>query len=48
VNIAALSFFYFSNPWTLSEFFGRPFGSNAAFRKRKRHNVEIILDAIRA
>ena len=48
VSIAALSFFYFSNNWTLSEIFGRSLGTDAACRNRKRHNVEIILDAIRA
>lgn len=48
VSIAALSFFYFSNNWTLSEIFGRPLGTDAACRRRKRRNVEIILDAIRA
>ena len=48
VTIAALSFFYFSNNWTLSAIFGRPLGTDAACRQRKRHNVEIILNAIRA
>ena len=48
VSIAALSFFYFSNNWTLSEIFGQPLGTDAACRKRKQHNVAIILDAIRA
>ena len=48
VSIAALSFFYFSNNWTLSDIFGQPLGTDAACRKRKRHNVAIILHAIRA
>jgi len=48
VSIAALSFFFFSNNWTLSEIFGRPLGTDAACLRRKRHNVEIILNAIRA
>jgi TetR/AcrR family transcriptional regulator len=48
VSIAAMSFFYFSNNWTLSAIFGRPLGTDAACRRRKRDNVELILSAIRA
>jgi TetR/AcrR family transcriptional regulator len=47
VSIAAMSFFYFSNNWTLSSIFGRPLGSDAACRRQRRHNVDIILSAIR-
>jgi len=48
VSIASLSYFYFSNNWTLSEIFGRQLGTDAACRRRKRHHVETILNAIRA
>jgi TetR/AcrR family transcriptional regulator len=48
ISIASLSYFYFSNNWTLSEIFGRALSDDAACRKRKKHHVEIILNAIRA
>ena len=48
VTIAAMACFYLSNNWTLSAIFGRSLGTDAACRSRKRHNVEIILAAIRA
>jgi TetR/AcrR family transcriptional regulator len=48
ISIAALSFFYFANNWTLSEIFGRPLGGDAACRRRKQDNVDVILGAIRA
>ena len=48
VTIAAMAYFYLSNNWTLSAIFGRSLGTDAACRSRKRHNVEIILAAIRA
>ena len=48
VSIAAMSFFYFSNNWTLSSIFGRPLGSDAACRRQRQHNVDIVLSAIRA
>ena len=48
VTIAAMSYFYLSNNWTLSAIFGRPLGTDAACRRRKQHNVDIILNAIRA
>jgi TetR/AcrR family transcriptional regulator len=48
VSIAALSFFYFSNNSTLSAIFGRPLGNDAACRRRKQDNVDVILRAIRA
>jgi TetR/AcrR family transcriptional regulator len=48
VTIAAVSYFYLSNNWTLSAIFGRPLGTDAACRRRKQHNVDIILNAIRA
>ena len=48
ITIAAVGYFYLSNNWTLSAIFGRALGSDAACRKRKKHNVDIILNAIRA
>jgi TetR/AcrR family transcriptional regulator len=48
ITIAAVGYFYLSNNPTLSTIFGRDLGSAAARRRRKRHNVEVILNAIRA
>jgi len=48
ITIAAVAYFYLSNNWTLSAIFGRALGSDAACRKRKKHNVDVILNAIRA
>ncbi len=48
ITIAAVGYFYLSNNPTLSAIFGRDLGSAAACRKRKRHNVDVILNAIRA
>lgn len=48
ITIAAVGYFYLSNNWTLSTIFGRDLGSDAACRQRKRHNVEMILHALRA
>jgi TetR/AcrR family transcriptional regulator len=48
VTIASMSYFYLSNNWTLSAIFGRPLGTDAACRRRKQHNVDMILNAIRA
>jgi TetR/AcrR family transcriptional regulator len=48
VSIAAMSFFYFSNNWTLSSIFGRRLGSDSACRRQRQHNVDIVLSAIRA
>ena len=48
ITIAAVGYFYLSNNQTLSTIFGRDLGSAAACRRRKRHNVDVILHAIRA
>jgi TetR/AcrR family transcriptional regulator len=48
VTIAAVGYFYLSNNWTLSTIFGRDLGRPAALRRRKRHNVDMIVHAIRA
>ena len=47
ITIAAVGYFYLSNNWTLSAIFGRDLGTDAACRQRKRHNVDVILNAIR-
>jgi TetR/AcrR family transcriptional regulator len=48
ITIAAVGYFYLSNNWTLSAIFGRSLGTEVAVRKRKRHNVDMILHALRA
>jgi TetR/AcrR family transcriptional regulator len=48
ITIAALSYFYLSNNWTLSVIFGRDLAGAAALRRRKRHNVDMILHAMKA
>jgi AcrR family transcriptional regulator len=48
ITIAAVGFFYLSNNWTLSTIFGRDLANDAACRRRKQHNVDMVLAAIRA
>jgi hypothetical protein len=48
ITMAAVGFFYLSNNYTLSTIFGRDLASPAACHRRRQHNVEIILNAIRA
>jgi TetR/AcrR family transcriptional regulator len=48
ITIAAVGYFYLSNNRTLSAIFGRNLASAAACRRRKKHNVDVILHAIRA
>ena len=48
ITIAAVGYFYLANNWTLSAIFGRDLGTDAACRRRRKHNVDIILSAIRA
>ena len=48
ITIAAVGYFYLSNNWTLSAIFGRDLGTPAASRRRKRHNVDMILHALRS
>jgi TetR/AcrR family transcriptional regulator len=48
ITIAALSYFYLSNNWTLSTIFGRDLAAASALRRRKQHNIDIVLHAIRA
>lgn len=47
ISIASLSFFYFSNNWTLSTIFGRRLSDDAACKRRKQDHVDVILRAIR-
>jgi TetR/AcrR family transcriptional regulator len=47
ITTAAVGFFYLSNNWTLSAIFGIDLGTAAACARRKRHNVDIILKALR-
>jgi TetR/AcrR family transcriptional regulator len=48
ITIAAVGYFYLSNNWTLSAIFGRNLRTPAALKNRKRHNVDMILSALRA
>jgi TetR/AcrR family transcriptional regulator len=48
ITIAAIGYFYLSNNRTLSTIFGRELGTDAACRKRRKHNLDMILNAIRA
>ncbi|HVG50171.1 MAG TPA: TetR/AcrR family transcriptional regulator [Xanthobacteraceae bacterium] len=48
ITIAAVGFFYLSNNWTLSAIFGKDLGNTAALNRRKRHNVDMVLNALRA
>jgi TetR/AcrR family transcriptional regulator len=48
ITIAAVGYFYLANNWTLSVIFGRNLGSDAVCRQRRKHNVDMILHALRA
>ena len=48
ITIAAIGYFYLANNWTLSAIFGRNLGTPIANRRRKRHNVDMVLHALRA
>jgi TetR/AcrR family transcriptional regulator len=48
ITIAAVGYFYLSNNWTLSAIFGRDLSTPAASRRRRRHNVDMILHALKA
>jgi len=47
ISIAGLSYFYFSNTPTLSAIFGTDLGSPAARRARRRHVVDLVMQALR-
>ena len=48
ITIASVGYFYLANNWTLSAIFGRDLGSDEACRTRRAHNVDIVLQALRA
>jgi len=48
ITIAAVGYFFLSNNWTLSAIFGRNLAAEQAVRGRRRHNVDMILHALRA
>ena len=47
ISIAGLSYFYFSNTPTLSAIFGKDLASPTARRARRRHVVDLVLQALR-
>ena len=47
ISIAGLSYFYFSNTPTLSAIFGKNLASPTARRARRRHVVDLVLQALR-
>lgn len=48
ITIAAVGYFYVANNWTLSAIFGRDLGTDEACRRRRAHNVDVILHALKA
>lgn len=48
ITMAAVGYFYLANNWTLSAIFGRDLGTDEACRRRRAHNVDMILNALRA
>ena len=47
ISIAGLSYFFFSNTPTLSAIFGTDFRSPAASRARRKHVVDLVLQALK-
>jgi len=47
ISIAGLSYFFFSNTPTLSAIFGSDLASAAAKRARRRHVVDLVMQALR-
>jgi TetR/AcrR family transcriptional regulator len=47
ISIAGLSYFYFSNTPTLSAIFGKDLGSPPARRARRKHVVDLVMQALR-
>ena len=47
ISIAGLSYFFFSNTSTLSAIFGKDLSSAAAKRARRKHIVDLVLQALR-
>jgi TetR/AcrR family transcriptional regulator len=47
ISIAAISYFYFSNIYTLSTIFGRDLGEASALAERREHAIAVILGYLR-
>jgi len=47
ISIAGLSYFFFSNTPTLSAIFGKDLASSTARRARRKHVVDLVLQALR-
>jgi TetR/AcrR family transcriptional regulator len=47
ISIAGLSYFFFSNTPTLSAIFGKDLSSAAAKRARRKHVVDLVMNALR-
>jgi TetR/AcrR family transcriptional regulator len=47
ISIAGLSYFFFSNTPTLSAIFGKDLSSAAAKRARRKHVVDLVIQALR-
>ena len=47
ISIAGLSYFFFSNTPTLSAIFGKDLSSAAARRARRKHVVDLVMQALR-
>ena len=48
ITIASIGYFYLSNNWTLSAIFARDLSARAAIERRKKHNIDMMLHALRA
>lgn len=48
ITLAAVGYFYLSNNWTLSAIFARDLSGRTACERRKRHNIDMMLNALRA
>lgn len=48
ITLAAVGYFYLSNNWTLSAIFARDLSRPSACARRKRHNIDMMLNALRA
>ena len=46
ITLAAVGYFYLSNNWTLSAIFARDLRGSAACERRKRHNIDMMLNAL--
>jgi TetR/AcrR family transcriptional regulator len=47
ISIAGLSYFFFSNTPTLSAIFGKDLTTPAVRRARRKHVVDLVLQALR-